>query len=296
MNYCTEWEHSTPVISSGDVEGVVEAYGTKPNKLTHQVLIYKDTFFQGSVQALYPGSYNMSALTIGNDALSSIRVPSGWSVRLYKDSNYGGSYIDLTGDDTDLSDKSFDNAASSIVVTGTSDTSPVVYKDGSYSGTSQTLHPGLYNVSDLTVGNDAVSSLTVPSGWTVTLYEDSNFSGGTVSFTSNVSALSSYSWNDKASSIRVEGPADRSPVMIFKDGSYKGSAQALWPGRYNADDLSIGNDDLSSMIVPSGWTVWLIKNSDFWGDFVQYTSSHSWASGDSFNDDTSSIVIQGPTN
>lgn len=294
MNYCTEWDHSTPVISTGDIQGTNAAYGTKPNTLTHQVLIYSDFFYQGSVQALYPGSYDRSALKIGNDALSSLRVPSGWTVTLYQNSGFDGSSISVTSDTVDLNDRSFDNEASSIVVTGPSETFPVIYANNSYSGTAQTLRPGLYNVSDLTVGNDAASSVSIPSGWTVTLYADKDWGGSTLSLSSSASALSSYSFNDKTSSIRVEGPADRSPAMIFKNGSYQGTAQALWPGRYNIDDLDIGNDALSSLIVPSGWKVVLLKNSDFWGSRAEYTSSHTWSSSEDFNDETSSIVVEGP--
>jgi hypothetical protein len=100
--------------------------------------------------------------------------------------------------------------------------------------------------------------------------------------------------NDKTTSIRVEGPSTWSPVMVFKDASYKGSAQALWPGRYNTSDLTVGNDAISSIIIPAGWTVSLIQNGDFYGELQQYTSSQSSISGDSFNDRTSSIVVQGP--
>jgi hypothetical protein len=292
--HCAQWDRSAPTISSGDEDGVAEAYGTKPNDLTHQVLIYENKLFTGKVQALYPGSYDLADLTIGNDALSSVRVPSGWSVRLYQHSNYGGSSVYRTADVEDLRDLSFNDATSSVVVTGPSETFPVVYQHGSYGGASQTLRPGLYNASDLTVGQDVISSFTVPSGWKITLYADANYSGSTFTATSNVSALGPLGFNDMTSSIRVEGPSDRSPVMIFKDDSYKGSGQALWPGRYDAGNLTIGNDALSSLIVPSGWTVFLMENDRWWGDVERYTSSQSSVSGAGFNDKTSSIVVVGP--
>jgi hypothetical protein len=298
MSYCSTWDRTSAHVSSGDITGVNAAYGAKTNHLTHQVLIYSDSYYSGSVQALYPGTYDVSDLTIGNDALSSIRIPSGWSVRLYKDSGKGGSYIDLTGDVGDLSNNSFDNVTSSIVVTATdTDSFPVIYPDTYYGGTGQTLRPGLYDVSDLTIGNDAASSITIPSGWTITLYANSGFSGSTMTLTSSYNNFKNFGWNDVVSSIRVEGPSSMSPVMIFKDQSYQGAAQALWPGRYNVSDLDIGNDALTSIIIPSGWTVTLLSNSNFWGTYVQLTSSSSnVGTSNSFNDEASSIVVQGPTN
>jgi hypothetical protein len=295
MNYCGEWSRSTPHVSQGDAYGIEVRYGTKPNKLTNQVLIYKDQNFTSEVQALYPGDYDMSSLTIGNDALSSLRIPSGWTVTLYTNSGFSGTSTTLTSDEAKLQDISWEDKASSIRVTGPSNSYPIIYKDGSYSGSSQTLRPGVYNASDLTIGNDAVSSISVPSGWTVTLYESSNFGGSSITRTSSASAMSSLSFNDKTSSIKVVGPTGWNPVVIYKDASYTGEAQALWPGRYEASDLTIGNDELTSLSVPTGWTVYALKGSPSYDDMRTYTSSQSSISGDSFNDVTSAIVVEGPT-
>lgn len=292
MNYCSEWDRASPYISTGDREGVETRYGAKPNKLTNQVLIYKDELYAGPVQALYPGNYDLSSLTIGNDALSSLRIPSGWSVTLYQNSAYGGSSITLTSDTPMLSSVSFNDAASSIKVTGPTSSYPVIYKDGSYSGTSQTLRPGVYNDTDLTIGNDQLSSISVPSGWSVTLYASKDFGGSSVTYTSSSTLVSI---NDQTSSIKVTGPsAYWTPVVIYKDANYAGGAQALWPGRYEASHLSIGNDALSSLTVPSGWTVYLISDSPSYGGMKVYTSSQSSLSSDSFNDVTSAIVVEGP--
>lgn len=295
MSYCAEWQRSTPHISKGDREGVYNAYGSKPNYVTDQVLLYEDEFFDARGIALRPGTYNLSSTNLGNDVLSSLRIPSGWSVRLYEHANQGGSYVDLTSDVTELEYHSFNDKASSITVTGTMSSSAVtIYSNTSYGGVSQKLYPGLYNTSALTIGNDTLSGVVVPSGWTVTLYENSNFSGSTYALTATDTNLIAEGWNDRASSIRVEGPASRTPVMIFKDASYKGAAQELWPGRYrDSGDLLIGNNDLSSVIVPSGWTVWLMEETDCHGDFRQYTSSQSTLG--SFNDETTCVVVQGPT-
>lgn len=294
MGYCSEWDHTSPVISSGDVEGVIAAYDVKPNNLTHQVLIYQSAGFSRSVQALYPGSYNASDLEIGNDKLSSLRVPSGWSVKLYADSGYSGSSITVTGDVVDLSALGFDDKTSSIKVTGPSNSFPVVYKGSGYSGASLTLRPGVYNTKDdLTgIGNNAISSISVPSGWSVTLYENEKFGGSSVTYTSSASSLGSF--NDETTSIKVVGPSGWNPVVIYKDGSYSGKGQALWPGRYEVDDLTIGKNELTSLTVPSGWTVMLMEHSPYSGQIRRYTSNKSSVSGDSFNDMTSSIVVQGP--
>lgn len=298
------WQQAT-VLGSDGASYVVQrqfsnlddncVWWSEPNKLTSQVLIYSESNYVGDVQALYPGSYSTySALTIGNDALSSLRIPSGWTVTLYSDNNFSGSSLTLTSDASSLTAQSFDNTVSSIKVTGPSASFPVIYKDGSYSGSSQTLRPGVYNTSgDLTIGNDAVSSVSVPSGWSVTLYKDHYYSGSSVTYTSSASSLGSF--NDDTTSIKVTGPsAYQTPVVIYKDANYTGQGQALWPGHYASSNLTIGDDALSSLTIPSGWTVYLLNTSPY-GTMKVYTSNQSSLTNDGFNDVTSEIVVVGPS-
>lgn len=293
MDYCSQWDRSSPHISQGDREGINAAYGAKPNNITDQVIFYEHAYYDGEAVALRPGSYNLSSTVLGGDVLSSLRIPSGWSVRLYKDANQGGTYKDVTGDVGDLEDLSFNDVVSSVTITGTVSTYVTLYGNTYYKGGSQQLSPGLYDLSSLTVGNDSLSSLSIPSGWSVTLYEDSGFSGSTYTLTASDNNLIGEGWNDRASSIRVEGPATRTPVMIFKDSNYKGSARELWPGRYqDSGDLGIGNDALSSLIVPSGWTVLLAEKTDCYGEMESYTTSQSLIG--SLNDEVTCIVVTGP--
>ena len=52
----------------------------------------------------------------------------------------------------------------------------IVHGERGCRGMSQTLEPGVYDTSELD-DNDFISSVSIPQGWTVTLYEDSNFAG-----------------------------------------------------------------------------------------------------------------------
>jgi hypothetical protein len=85
--------------------------------------------------------------------------------------------------------------------------SPVAtfYKDCPYAGTPVALPVGDYNLTQLQargLANDALSSLTVNSGYEVQLFQDDNFLGGSVVINANTSCFSA-DWNDKASSLKV---------------------------------------------------------------------------------------------
>jgi hypothetical protein len=78
-----------------------------------------------------------------------------------------------------------------------------IYEHGNYEGTSQELTEGNYDLSSLTIGNDALSSLKVPQGMKVTLYEEQGFTGREKSFTEDTPWVGD-DFNDITSSIKVE--------------------------------------------------------------------------------------------
>ncbi|CAM3595600.1 hypothetical protein G4177_13220 [Corallococcus sp. ZKHCc1 1396] len=245
------------------------------------VSVYVDDNFRGSSQNLWPGSYNASQLTIGNDTISSLRMPSGWFVEVLENdfadpqARFQRFTQDATFVGTELNDKT-----SSIVV----EAPVVIYADGSFSGAYQSLWPGVYGRSRLAVSDNNISSLRVPPGWRVTLY-DEELTGPSRVFTQDTT-LTGDSFNNTASSVVVEGPA------VIYEHDFHGRYQNLWPGYYTLSQLTLRNDTISSVRVPSGWKVWLYEH-DFAGRWRLLTQDANLA-GTDFNDVTSSIVVEAP--
>lgn len=81
----------------------------------------------------------------------------------------------------------------------------IFYADINYGGTAITLGVGNYTLSQLNargIPNDWMSSLQVPSGWTVEVYEHDNFGGTKWTYTSSSSWVGS-AVNDKMSSVKI---------------------------------------------------------------------------------------------
>lgn len=92
-----------------------------------------------------------------------------------------------------------------------------VYKDCSYGGYAIGLNTGNYTLSQLTslgVLDNDISSLKVNSGYKVTLYENDNFGGASIVFTGNDDCLVDNSWNDRASSLKVEANSSSFSTVI----------------------------------------------------------------------------------
>lgn len=163
------------------------------------VTLFNDANYTGTRKSFELGTYErFSQLSIGNDALSSVSIADGLMVTLYEHGQKGGASVVLTSDTPALSTYGFDNKTSSMVV---SVQGAAVYEHSDYRGRMQILTPGSYNLADLKLGNDSISSLRVGSGYKITLHEHSNFGGDKKTYTTDASSLGSF--NDEASSIVV---------------------------------------------------------------------------------------------
>ncbi|GAA4258852.1 glycosyl hydrolase family 95 catalytic domain-containing protein [Dactylosporangium darangshiense] len=83
---------------------------------------------------------------------------------------------------------------------------PTFYSDINYGGTAVQLGTGNYDLSQLQsagIANDSVSSIRVPSGYSVTAYGDSGFAGPSWTFNADTPNLSTTGGNDAISSVRI---------------------------------------------------------------------------------------------
>ncbi|WP_281533103.1 carbohydrate-binding protein [Anaerocolumna aminovalerica] len=88
-------------------------------------------------------------------------------------------------------------------------------------------------------------------------------------------------------------PPITSGVTFYADINYGGTAITLGVGNYTLSQLNakgIPNDWMSSLKVPSGWTVEVYEHDNFGGTKWTYTSSSSWV-GSAVNDKMSSVKI-----
>ncbi|MGB8456023.1 MAG: glycoside hydrolase family 95-like protein [Anaerocolumna sp.] len=80
------------------------------------------------------------------------------------------------------------------------------YQDTSYSGKAVTLNPGSYTTAQLAaagISDNWVSSVRVPLGYTIQVYDLDNFSGTLWTFTADHPDFPSIGCNDKMSSVKI---------------------------------------------------------------------------------------------
>ncbi|MEV6527411.1 peptidase inhibitor family I36 protein [Longispora sp. NPDC051575] len=89
-----------------------------------------------------------------------------------------------------------------------------LFTDRGFTGTRQDLVPGRYDVGALTLGDNALSSLRVPQGWSVTVFSDPGFAGTSTTFHASAEYVGDE-LNDRVSSVEVRD----TPVIVRVGGA-----------------------------------------------------------------------------
>jgi glucose/arabinose dehydrogenase len=159
------------LLISDDYSGTIYKLSST---LSSEVKVYREPNFTGVSQSFStsPGVYkaNQGALNVvGNDAISSLSVPQGTVIRVCQHET-GGICRDFGAGNYESLEASLDNMISFIEVNPQSEVK--VYTEANFTGVSQSFptSPGVYraNQGELSVvGNDSISSLSVPPGTVV---------------------------------------------------------------------------------------------------------------------------------
>lgn len=199
-----------------------------------RVEAFVDKSYGGGSMPFGLGRLDTPQLRIGNDQISSLRVPPGYKVTLFYDRGFKGDSRGLVADSWYLNN--FNDYTSSVIVQPYRLTAyagkpltATIHADPDYAGLSQSFDVGVYTLSEMWVGNDAVSSVTVPAGLEVVLCTDNWFWGTQKVFSASTGDLGDL--NNKTSSLivrRVGGPT----VTAYSDPWFLGTATVLPVGAW----------------------------------------------------------------
>lgn len=172
----------------------------------------------GYLQRTSPGFQNVPLAF--NDQASSLRMPAGWSVRLYQHAGRDGAWVCRSGDDADFrsvwfsgSSLALNDQVSSFHVydndhCGCEASRPLeLYEHADYDGGALPVAEAMEVASLAGTGfDDQVSSLCLQPGWSVRLFEEEGFGGASACLTTSAFNFLHHGFgdgsplNDRASS------------------------------------------------------------------------------------------------
>jgi len=141
----------------------------------------------------------------------------------------------------------------------------VIYEHCEFRGERREISVGEYRrMHDLDFANDSVSSIRVPRGYEVTVYEDDDFRGTYARVTRDIVCFDKQ-WNDTVSSIRVHSDGRRYGGR--DDGGYdRYNEDRRYDDRYNDHDEEVTTKNISRVV--------------FENRVLQQTSKRQWQIAD----------------
>jgi hypothetical protein len=249
------------------------------------VIVYTGINYTNDFMVLDTGKYYLTNnFTFYDNTIKSIKVSNKYKVFLYDGSALDGGCVIYKDNDHDLTNIGF--LISSIQIK----TLVSIYKSNNYGGDFLYLDVGNNNISTITGWDNSINSIKIPAGhnYKVTCYVDI-YTGSSIVLTADTPNLSLSGFSNNISSIIIE---DLSGVGLFTEINYIGKIAYI--ENPSSFDLygSGNNDNLSSVIVPSGYSLYLTENAyNQAGGNKTITSSVADLTTVSFNNSASWALI-----
>jgi hypothetical protein len=309
----TEWNE---MASSIVVENIYNnGQPVSPNDF---VTFYTDSYYRGTSQSLRPGSYTGAQLDNLKYSISSFSISGNLRVKLYPNSESLSGYAETFEQSQSYLMSNINDKVGSLVIEYKSNTPQVYnnnnpiqgryvtfYTECNYNGNAIRLMPGYYGGEKLGLFKNATSSVEIPSGFEVKAFFNDNLYGQSYTLNSS-SECFEYNLKNRIASIVIEEknygyggntntptPINNGQVTVYTDGYYKGQSAILLPGTYPTMNSAGGfpTKALSSLQVPTGYTVVLYEEENFMGKSYTVTASKSSFSFSNWNDRTASIKV-----
>jgi len=234
------------------------------------IKLFEKSYYSGASKEI--AKHESRFLDDFNDKASSVKLPNDRILILYEHSEFGGESRIFEKDTPDLGDFSAKASSFKLVWPG----APIVtlYYDENYAGKFKHI-PGDIAIFDETeipqLGiayldfNDMVSSIKVPNGYKVIIYEDVNYEGESRLLTNDNPRLGDLAFNDKMSSLKLI-PVDVPVVILYQDANFMGESKHI-----TIDTPSLGVpylsfcDTISSIKVHDGYKAIIFEDNDYEG-------------------------------
>lgn len=253
----------------------------------NKVIVYRDMKYTGMAKEIGAGNFGSGELGFLTENISSIYIPPGHMIRV-NDKN--GRTQTFTSSISNLDQYGWDNKVNAGFIEGNynggggdqgSNFPPqgdrvIFYRDMKYSGMAKDLSPGSFSAETLGFLRENVSSIYIPPGQSVKVYDSR---GNNRTFTISISNLAQYAWDDKITTGIINGsssggtlPPQGDKVIFYRDMKYSGMAKEYNYGVVTNGSLGFLSNNISSLYIPFGWSVQVRDNK---GTLQTLTSSIS---------------------
>lgn len=134
----------------------------------------------------------------------------------------------------------------------------IFYMDIDYKNIFIALPPGEYSSSKISLPIKSISSVKVPPGYDVILFDNADFDGNYLYLSSSEINLHNKNFNDKTVSIQII-PNNKENinniVTIYEKKDFNGFVQSFSVGHYGIHNLELSLKFFTSIIIADGYTL-----------------------------------------
>ncbi|CAK4072937.1 unnamed protein product [Aphanomyces euteiches] len=227
--------------------------------LTGLAVLYTGDF-KGPSQAFGFGTYNLDAPF--RHAVGSIKVKAGYEVVLYDGRDGQGNSTIVRTDTPALGLDDWGRAVSSIKVRECT-LVVLLYAESLYAGAATPL-----GVGDNNLLNTNFSSFQMLPGYQITLYDDYNQEGKSITLSTSTTWLGALDWYG-ALSVRVESIGDT--VATLWGGAFTGASTSFDAGHYNLQRPLLNN--VTSITIAPGYEITLFDQLNQRGNSIKFVQN-----------------------
>ncbi len=287
-----------------------------PRTCNDGIRIFRDVNFQGEEYLITRPISNLTRIRF-NDEISSMCIPEGWVINFHEHADYQGRSFTIRGkgylrdlrynapDGRDWNDRissiSFRREQQS---NRSCNNNPTIFQHVDFQGEQYQVTRPIHDLSRIRF-NDEISSICVPRGWTMTVYEHANYQGRSLTIKGQGSLRDlrydtpdGRDWNDRISSIsfgrgdEINRICEDAPI-IFQHVDFEGREYRLTDSIHDLSRIRF-NDEISSICVPKGWSLIVYQHANYQGNSLRISGEQyirNISQYRNWNDQISSIKV-----
>ena len=207
-----------------------------------------------------------------------VRLQSPWPSTNVTIAQVGGGSVSYTVSGNVIQFAAAAGATYSITSNGGGGSTPTFYQDTVFGGTGVSLGVGTYTTSQMTaagIPNNWVSSIRVPAGFTVQVY-DGDIAGTSWSYTSDNGNMVTTGNNDVTSSIRITSSSGGTDLALNATASASTTEGSFFPSRA-VNGQWTANSGYEGWVSTIGTTQWLVLDLGSAKTFTRWVVRHDQA-------------------
>jgi hypothetical protein len=263
-------------------------------------IFYMDIDYKNIFIALPPGEYNSNKISFPIKSISSVKVPSGYSVILFDNDNLNGNYVYLSSNETNLHDKNFNDRTVSIQIIPNNKKNinhiVNIYEQKDFNGFNQGLSEK-NNAKPVELSLKFFTSIMIADGYTLEIFYKNKL---VENINSNISILCIPIDNQRICQNKLSTEfftfnivsTKQTVLELYEDINFNGKKTITYDMEGNYETISFNQNSISSIKISNDYEVELYEGKNYDGNSIIITGNVKDLRQYAFNDKINSYKIK----